>query len=287
MTHTNGTTPSRDGTPLFYEQWTPAGGSAWATLVVVPGRGEHTGRYTATAEALAAAGLAVWIGDLRGQGRSGGRRGHVTTWRDFLQDVQAIVVLASAGTPQQRPVLVGHSMGGLVALHYAVERAADLSGVIVSSPLCGLAQPVAPWEEWVACQLLSRWWPTFPFHRTTADSAVLSHDPRIQPLFLSDPLVHFRVTARLYSELTHAMGRIHALVQQLTLPTLVLQAGDDHIVSAEATRQMFAAVGSTDKRYIEYAGFYHELFNEVDAARVIRDIITWLRERCAAPATPR
>ena len=218
MRHRSETVPSRDGTPLWYEQWAPDGASC-ATLVIVPGRGEHTGRYTITAEALVAEGLSVWAVDVRGQGRSGGRRGHIMYWRDFLQDVQAVVALAASDAPGRRPFLLGHSMGGLIALHYAVEHPAALAGLVVSSPLCDLAQPVAAWESRIA-EALSRWWPTFPFHRTTADAAVLSHDPAVQRSFLTDPLVHFRVTARMYDELTHAMGRTRALVTQLLLPTL-------------------------------------------------------------------
>lgn len=278
-THREGPIASRDGTALQYEQWLP-GAQAWTSLVIVPGRGEHTGRYAATAEAFAAEGVIVWAVDLRGQGRSAGRRGHVQSLRDVLQDVEAALALAAQAIPHQRPVLLGHSMGGLIALHYAVEHPAALAGLIVSSPLCGLSAPVAAWEAWVASRVFNRWWPTFTFHRTKRDAQFLSHDPRIKALFLNDPLVHFRVTARLFMELTHAMNRLPLLVQQLTVPTLVLQAGDDHVVSAEATRHVFEAIGAPDKQLILYDGFYHELFNEVEAARVVCDVVGWLRTHC-------
>ena len=276
MIHQTGIIASRDGTPLFYEHWAPQSGAPWATVVLVQGRGEHTGRYALTAQAFVAAGLSVWAGDVRGQGRSGGRRGHVTSLRDFLQDIQAVMALATGEAPQRRPVLLGHSMGGLLALHYAVEHPLELDRLILSSPLCGLTVPVPVWEDRLACWL-SRWWPAFPFQRSTSDAPWLSHQPDIQTTFLNDPLVHFRVTARLFYELKHAMGRLPGLVQQLTVPTLVLQAGDDHIVSVEATRRTFERIGAAEKRLIVYDGFYHELFNEVDAARVIHDAVSWLK----------
>jgi len=280
MMHQTGTISSRDGTPLFYEHWAPAQ-AGWASVVIVQGRGEHVGRYAQTAEAFAAEGLAVWAFDLRGQGRSGGRRGHVEFWRAFLQDVEACVTHAAREASGRQPVLLGHSLGGLLALHYAVEHPQELSALILSSPLCGLAKPVSRWQDGTA-RWLSRWWPTFAFQRTRADASVLSHDPRVREWFLRDPLVHFRVTARFYTELNHAMARAAALATHLTVPTLVLQAGDDRLVSVEATRQMAAAIGTADKQFLFYEGFYHELFNEVDAARVIRDVVAWLRPHVVA-----
>lgn len=276
--HTTGTITSRDGTSLAYAAWVPAQ-PMWCALVAVQGRGEHTGRYEATATALAAAGIGVWMVDLRGQGRSGGRRGDVPSWRSFLQDVAACEALARREAPNVPVALLGHSLGGLIALHYAVEQQGRLAALILSSPLCGLARPVPAWEDWLALHIFSRWWPTFPFTRAGSDAQFLSHVPTVATAFLHDPLVHFRVTARLYREITLAMSRAVQLAPQLTLPTLVLQAGEDRIVSSTAAKQWTERVGATDKTYREYDGFYHELFNEVDAARVVGDMVAWLRPR--------
>ena len=276
MTHHSGTIASQDGMPLFYEHWAPDGDS-WRTLVIVQGRGEHTGRYADTASALAAAGVNVWAVDLRGQGKSGGQRGHIEGWKDFLADVQAVITHAAGEEASRQPVLLGHSMGGLIALHYAAAHPEALAGLILSSPLCGLATPVAAWEDWVASRIFNRWWPTFAFHRSTADATLLSHAPGVAQSFLRDPLVHFRVTARLFCEIRQAMGRVEALAPCMHLPTLVLQAGEDRIVSIAATRRMFDRLGAPDKRLIVYEGFYHEIFNEIDAARVVRDVVEWLK----------
>jgi alpha-beta hydrolase superfamily lysophospholipase len=281
MKHTTGVLTSHDGTRLCYEHWAPAATEPWTTLVIAQGRGEHTGRYTKTATAFVHAGIAVWAVDLRGQGRSAGRRGHVRRLRDFMEDVHACVEAASTAQQHQRPVILAHSMGGLVALHYAVEYGQRLSGLILSSPLCQLvAPPVPAWQDRLA-SVLTWCCPIFPFTRPHDDASSLTHDPQIRTAFLTDPLVHFQVTARLYCEVRAGMLRVRELAERVYLPTLVLQGKGDKLVSPRATHRMYKAIHAEDKHYIAYEGLYHELLNELDADRVIGDILRWLQTRYA------
>jgi len=112
--------------------------------------------------------------------------------------------------------------------------------------------------------------------RPRLTGASLSHDPQVEVRYLSDPLVHFRASVRLYTEIQDRCRQLPRVLPNLKVPLLLLQAGADRVVSPEAVRRLFPAVGSAQKRLILYEGFYHELFNEIDKERVFRDLLSFL-----------
>ncbi len=274
LEHTTGTFDGRGGLRLYCQRWVPA--SAWTTLVVVHGGGEHSGRYAQTAQVLNREGIAVHAFDLRGHGRSPGIRGHVGRFNEHLGDLAAFLRSVREPSSAGVPVLFGHSLGGLIAARFAAEQPGTVRGLICSSPLWGLALTV-PWWKHALAYALSPVWPSLTLNRPKIDAEALSHDPDAQAEYLNDPLIHTKASLRFYVELRRQFARLPACVRQLRLPVLVLQAGADCVVSVEATKTTFAAIGAMQKRLILYDGYCHELLQEVGREAVLRDLIDWLR----------
>lgn len=275
MPYREGTLMGAGDVPLRY--WAHTVESARANCLVVHGVGEHAGRYRHVAAQLNAWSLTVWALDYRGHGRSGGVRGHCHTFGDLLDDVGRVLAQMRVEHPQGRTVLVGHSLGGLLVLAYALEHPQGIQAVIASSPALALSLQPAPLKRFLA-KTLGRLWPTLRVSNGVQPDW-LSHDPAVVDAYRTDPLVHPWISLGGYLEIQKAMARTRARAADLTVPTLILQAGEDRLVSAAASRQFAAQVTSPGSAYHEYPGFYHELFNEVGRDQVFADLRTWLLAR--------
>ena len=228
------TAPGADGTPLHLRHWPPVG-APWATVLVVHGIGEHSGRYERTGRLLAEAGLDVHAFDIRGHGLSGGRRVYVRRWDDYLDDLEGR--LAAVRQPGRPLVLFGHSMGALIALTYACSDRPAPDLLVLSAP--PLEASVPGWQRAVA-PVLSRVAPTFALANPIAGEQ-LSRDPAVGTAYFADPLVQPRSTTRLGAELFKAMKRGRTHLDRLHTPTLVIHGGDDTLVP---TRDERAAGGN-------------------------------------------
>lgn len=267
------------GLRLHWRAWLPETHLRVA-LLVAHGYGEHGGRYAGFAERFRERGYGVWALDHRGHGRSRGQRGHVNRFSEYVSDLHALRVRV-AEEAKERPIfLVGHSMGGLVAIHYALRHGAGLSGLCLSSPALGIVAEPPPVLRAIA-RVLSVLVPRASF-QGTVDPALLSHDLAVGPAYASDPLVHRRATARFYLELKRAIAVAHGRAGELDVPTLVLQAGDDRLTDPTAAASFVAALRPEIVRSIVYPGFFHELFQEVEKEQVFVDLERWLEERLAA-----
>ncbi|MBI3324726.1 MAG: alpha/beta fold hydrolase [Candidatus Omnitrophica bacterium] len=264
----------RKGLSVYYQQH--ATDASRPALVIVHGGGEHAGRYADTVARFVQAGLAVYLFDLPGHGRSPGVRGHIRRFDDYLDCVAAIVERASQAHPGRQPVLLGHSLGGLIATCYAAKHQDLLRGLMLSSPLWGMALRIPLWKRWLA-QTLAPIWPSCTLRRPSSGRFALSHDPEIERRYNHDPLVHRVASASLYVQVLARLRRLPELLAGLRLPVLVLQAGDDRIASAATTEELFARVGSSQKMLHIYPGYFHELFNEIGKEAVFQDILAWLR----------
>ncbi len=273
---TEGFFPGHDGTRLFY-RLQPAGGTPRALVVFVHGFGDHSGRHPNLVSGLCARGMEVCAFDLRGHGRSDGRRGHVDGWDDYREDLRLFLgrVRRAGGPPL---FLMGHSMGGLIVLEYALRSPSGLSGVIASSPAVGRLG-VAPWKMTLG-RLLSRLWPRFSME-AGLDSSGLSRDPDVRRAIRDDPLSHGRGTARLALETMRALEWTRAHAAGLRVPLLLLHGGADVIVGSEACRTLYEEVRIPDKTRLEYGGAFHELDNDLDHERVVADVAEWIERRGA------
>ena len=265
-----------DGTPLHYRALSL--GEPRATVLLLHGYGEHCARYDHIQRWLHERGLSSLAFDCRGHGRSGGRRGHVDRFEDYLEDLDRVLHLVRSRVTGGGPLfLVAHSHGGLIATSYLLQKPEAVDGLVLSSPYLGLKVEV-PAAKVALARLLAGIWPTLALP-TGLPAEHLSTDPAVAAAYDEDPLVNDAATARWFVESTRQQREVLAQAEQLTLPLLLLQAGDDRIASPEASRSLFDAAGSQDKEVRWYDGLYHELFNERERERVLQDLERWLLAR--------
>jgi alpha-beta hydrolase superfamily lysophospholipase len=249
-------------------------------MVIAHGLGEHSGRYSNVIERLLSRGLSVWIPDHRGHGQSGGPRGHVLNFYQYLADLRAMVELASRDRRgQDKCFLLGHSMGGLIALDFVQRFPELIDGVLVSSPALGIAVKV-PVAKRISGSILSWLWPGLTMGNGL-DVTKISHDPAVVRAYVDDPLVHERVSTRFFTEFVAAMEAVNRQAASIRKPILMQVAGEDHLVSANAAEQFFEKLAAPDKTLHVYEGLYHEIFNEAADQRepVLKDLENWLAER--------
>ncbi len=265
-----------DGLKLFYRSWLPAERpkEEQGSVVIVHGFGEHSGRYEPLAHALCARQFAVYAADHRGHGHSEGKRGHIDRFDELIDDLDRMIDLALMFDQKPRLFLIGHSGGGLIAVRYASRYQHRIQGLVLSSPLFGIALPI-PRPKLLIGRFLAKILPRFTM-RSGVDPSTVSHDAELVARYADDPLVHDRISMRFYEEISHAINRATHDAQTLTVPTLTLQAGDDRVVSSKAAHQWYAALTARDKTWKLYNGWYHELFNEVGRAEVYREVVQWI-----------
>lgn len=256
---------------VAYRMWQPA--APRALVVIVHGFGEHGGRYAGVADALSAQGLCVAVPDLWGHGRSGGRRGDVVRFADYLEDLRMLteaVLLPRSG--QSHYVVYGHSFGGLVAIHWALMAPPGLRRLIVQSPLLEVGFRVPPWKL-LAAHGLARCWPTarLPIQ---LDVTKLSHDPRVAEAYRNDPLVHNRMSARAYQALRQAQAEAVRLASTVRLPILLLCGAEDRIICVTAAQHWYGQL-TCEKQQVMFPGCYHELHVEPVREEVVRLVTGW------------
>ena len=270
------------GLRLYYRAWELP--RARAAIAVVHGLGEHSGRYEAIADPLSAYGFSTFAMDLRGHGLSEGRRGHVTRFEVFLQDVdrfrRELHGLVDVGTPL---FLLGHSMGGLISLRYLEEFDTPFRGGIIVSPWLATMTPMPRWKVTLA-GALNRVMPSIPFN-SGLEPALLSRDPAVVHAYRDDPLVHSRITPRLFKESSIAMGLAFQRSDRIRVPLLFLLAGDDRIVSTAQSQALTRSLPARNVAVHVYADSYHEVLNEPNRAEPMHDLRDWVASRLGARAT--
>ncbi|MBS3967095.1 MAG: lysophospholipase [Truepera sp.] len=275
MIHRTGTLTTRDNLRLLTQAWLPE--RLDAVVVVVHGYAEHSGRYLSVAEYLAAQGIATFALDQRGHGHSEGERALVGKLVTYVGDLAQFIAQIRAEYPDCPAFLLGHSMGGAIALQYALNYPQSVDGLITSGAFLLSAVPAPPWLRallrllsWVAPRLLVQ----------PLDAAHLSRDPAVVSAYDDDPMVYRgKVKARMLDVLLSAGPLVLAQAERLTLPLLILHGGDDQIAAPEGSRRLHALAGASDKTLRIYEGCYHEIFNEPERQRVLGDVTAWLRER--------
>ncbi len=263
---------SFDGTPLFWRKRLPSGASK-GDVLLVHGFSEHGGRYAHVAEFLAGRGYTMWSMDNRGHGRSGGQRGHVEKYDDYVQDLLLFHEEARKSGCGEKPFLLGHSNGGLIALRFALAHPEKIRGLVLSDPLLKLAKPIAPLKE-LAGRILVRFSSKISFPNDLIPEE-LTRDPAMQEAYLADPVIFHVVSVGWFQQMEKAGDDALHRSGDLRVPFLLLLGGDDPVCSGQASRDFFSRVRG-EKELKVYEGFRHEIFNEVGRERVMKDLGDWL-----------
>lgn len=248
-----------------------------ALVAIVHGIGEHGGRYAAFADALVERRFSVVALDLPGHGRAPGVRGHFPSWtdvRDRVVPAMFTVTRGLPGQPMELPVvLLGHSMGGVMALDYALEHPRSLLGVIASSP--GLRTPEPPRIKLALGRIANFVQPTAGFPTGIRDEDI-SRDPEVIAARKADTLVHGRITPRTYFGYLEARQRVMANARRLAVPALLLQGAGDKVVDPKGTLEFTVAAPHERVRLNTYRDAFHETFNDLCRDEVFRDVAGWL-----------
>jgi acylglycerol lipase len=277
MTSTTQPATAADGTKLLVRRWAPPG-PAWATVLLVHGIAEHSGRYELVGNRFSAAGLDVQAYDQRGFGASAGTRAYVDRWDQQLNDLGERLRIVRSDAAGRPVVLYGHSLGGLIALGYVLTDRAKPDILVLSAP--AIAANVPDWKRTVA-RILSRLAPRTPIPNAF-DGALLSRDRDVAERYLTDPLNAHATTARFGAEVLAEQTRVQANLARLALPTLVIHGADDALVPPSASAPLGELTGVTRR---EYPGIRHELHNEPEGPSIIDDVVGWIREQVLPEAS--
>jgi alpha-beta hydrolase superfamily lysophospholipase len=255
------------GTELIRE-WEPTG-AATAHIVLVHGIAEHCGRYERTGQLLAEAGFQVRSFDLVGAGGSGGRRWDIDDWSRYHDQVQSHVEWARAqGGPV---VLMGHSLGGAIALGYVLSERPRPDLLILSAPaLVG----GAPWQR-ALVPLLAKVAPKAAIPNRVVGEH-LSRDPNVAEAYFADPLVITKSTVRFGVNAFAELDRLNAELGNLDVPTLVIHGGEDVLVPTGSSEKL-GEVDCVERKV--YEGLRHETLNEPEGPEVVADIVAWLNAK--------
>lgn len=262
---------------IFYRTYQAA--PERARIVITHGLGEHSGRYGNVLRSILPKGVTIWALDHRGHGQSEGPRGHILSFSEYIDELYALVQMSREGLPEDmKCFLMGHSMGGLIALYFALRYPGMIDGVIVSSPSLGLKAKV-PVIKGTMGMIMSSIWPGLTLGNEL-DISKISHDEEVIRAYLDDPLVHDRISARWFTELLSTMKAVSSLASKMEVPILMQVAGDDYLVNANASKAFFEDLILKDKTLYLYDGLYHEIYNEREEqrSRVLTDLENWLEK---------
>ena len=262
------------GLNIFLRVWKPAG-PARAVVAIVHGFNSHSGQYAWAAEHFTARGLAVYALDLRGRGKSDGERFYVENFGEYVSDVASMVTLCKAREPGLPVFLLGHSAGGVVACLYAIERQAELAGLVCES---FAFQVPAPDFAIAVLKGLSHLAPHA--HVLRLKNEDFSRDPQAVAEMNADPLIAHEVQpTRTVAEMARADERLKKEFPSIRLPLLVLHGTEDRATKPSGSRFFLDHVGSVDKTLKLYEGHYHDLLRDLGKEAVVADIGSWMDAR--------
>ena len=264
-----------DGVTLFGRAWMPS--APRAVIALVHGINEHSGRYGFLAERAGQRGLGVVSVDLRGHGRSPGVRAYVESFDDYLFDVDALLDKARELASGRPVFLMGHSMGGAIALRWVAQRGPRVAGLALSSAALKIGGDVPRLLVWLA-PFLSRWLPRM--RGTRLNPEVISRDPAVVAAYLADPLVtQMAPPARTGAELLRTMELNRHSAPAIRLPVYLFHGDADRLTDPVGSREIHDLWGGADRSLRLWPGSRHETLNDLDREAVVAELLDWLLVR--------
>ena len=279
MKHQEGFFKGVRDTNIYFQSWSPES-EPRAILLIVHGLAEHSGRYMNLVNHFVPLGYGLYGIDHLGHGRSDGTRVFVERFEDYTNTLKVYFDMIRCWQPRKPVFLVGHSMGGLISAVYLLDHQAELTGAVLSGVAVKVPSNITSVILYVG-KVLSALVPKFGL--LGLDAAGVCRDPAVVQAYVSDPLVYTgKTTARLAAEMLKAMQYVSAEASRITLPIMMVQGSADRLVDPAGSKMLYEAVSSADKAIRIYDGFYHEVFNEPEHDKVLRDIEIWLEAHLAS-----
>lgn len=272
---------SIDGLKLSGYLWEPKE-TPKAVINLVHGFGEYSDRYDHWAMRFTKKGYIVHAIDLRGHGKSDGRRGHINSFDDFINDVEVLVNESKKLYPNLPQFIYGHSLGGNIVTNYILKRENTFKGAIISSPWFSLSfDPSA--LMLVLARVMNKIYPKFT-QKSNLEVKALSHDKKVVDDYITDPLVHEKISARMFFEIYNAGLWALENTNKINLPVLIQHGTGDHITSYKASKDFAEKAKSVGKDvvYKEWPELYHELHNELEKDVIFEFVLEWIEKKLLA-----
>jgi alpha-beta hydrolase superfamily lysophospholipase len=278
MSDAHGFTASSDGACLFYRYWTPAGDAQPKYVVLMlHGIGLHSGVYKSTAVRLNKSGIAVYALDTRGHGLSCGKRGNIPEPATETGDITSMLGTIRQKYPNSQLFLLGESMGTIFALNYAKQNSADISGLILLSPVFGVNR--RQYEQF-------RMWGYLPdllFLRDRPDIDLTGRgtsngkdtvEPAPPPA--PDPLIYDKISVNYILELRRNKAHWTDAAPQVRVPTLVMRGDLDRVSSPGSARKLFSLIDTQDKEFESYPNLQHSLLTSPKSPEILDSLSAWI-----------
>lgn len=272
---------SFDGMKLSGYLWEPEE-KPKALINLVHGFGEYSERYDHWAMRFVEKGYVVHAIDNRGHGKSDGRRGHIREFNDFLNDVDVLVKESKKLHPGMPQFIYGHSMGGNIVANYIVKRGNNFKGAVLSSPWLKLTFSPSAIMLFLA-RIMNKVYPKFT-QNSNLDVKGISHDQNVVDAYIKDPLIHGKISARMFYEIVNAGRGVIDKTDKLDLPVLIQHGTGDNITSYKASKEFYekAKTQNKDIEYKEWPGLYHELHNELEKDDIFEFVLNWIEKKLKA-----
>lgn len=273
MNHIEGDFLGYEDCSLYYQCWLPTD-ELEAVLLVSHGLAEHSGRYMNIVSYFVPKGYAVYALDHRGNGRSDGLRGDVQRFSHFVSDLDTFLSIVRRNHPQVKIFILGHSIGGTIAVAHALCHQGRYDGLILSGATLKVGSDVSFWLILIA-RILSLLLPKTGLY--TIDASAICQDKTVVNAYVDDPLVYRgKIRARLGTEIINTVQRLSSRMSEIHLPVLIMHGTADRLSDCRGSEMLYRLVGSQDKTLKRYKDYYHEIFNEPGRGQVFADLEDWL-----------
>jgi len=272
MNHLTYTWESKDGLSLFGQSWMPDGIPV-AVIDYVHGFKDHSSRFSTWAIQLTREGYGVMAVDLRGHGRSAGKRGYANDFARYIDDVQVLLQQSRQLYPSVPQVLYGHSLGGNIVSNFLISQTELPDAAVITSPWFALA--FKPSALKLAMAEAVRYLLPGVTVKSDLDAAGLSHDPNVISAYLKDPLVHNSILPKLFFQIETFGAKAARSIYKINIPMLVMHGSADTITSIKQTRNFVQNAGPKTT-FREWPGCFHELHNDHRSEEVFATLVQWL-----------
>jgi alpha-beta hydrolase superfamily lysophospholipase len=276
MKHYEMTWKAHDNLDIFAQAWEPTMPQPKAVVCLVHGLGEHTARYAHVAEAFGRQGFILFGADLRGHGRSGGARGHISSIEDFMKDIDVLLEQARLRYPGLPILLYGHSLGGIQVLCYGLTRKPNLKGVIATSPGLHTALEKQYLKVFMA-KVLGSLLPTTAL-ASGLEPKDLSHDETVVKAYINDPLIHDKITFGFGKVMTSVTTWVLAHAGEFPLPLLLMHGKADRIAFPSSSAEVAEKLKGKCTLVL-WNDAYHEVHNEPEKDEFFKTMTLWMDAR--------
>ena len=253
-----------------------------AMIAIVHGFGEHIGRYNHVMEALAASNISSYGIDLRGHGKSGGKKGHAPSYDLLMDDIEELLKACRVANTELPLFLYGHSMGGNLVANFVLRRPVnEIQGFILSSAWIRLAFDPPAWQQ-KAAKVLSGVLPGFRMDNNL-NASHLSKIPEVATAYMKDPLVNSKISAGLYQMIVEAGNYALTHMSDVAIKGLIYHGTEDQITSHDASKEL--SEKSPELTWVSYENVYHEGHNDKEQDQIINDLITWIESQISMDYT--